>query len=124
MQPILEYQRLLLNGCKFVKTSKRFRSYGTADHLPIRGKAQVTLTAKKGAHIDTYVYIVDDKRGQSLLGESDAIRLGIVTFNPEGANKEVNISTSSSTEDVHKIRFENKHLLNKNGPISGNPRRN
>ena len=50
------------DGCKFVKTSKRFRPYGTAYHLPIRGKAQVTLTAKKSAQINTDVYIVDDKQ--------------------------------------------------------------
>ena len=55
--------------CVFVKTSKRFRPYGTAYHLPIKGKAKVKLTAERGATIDTWAYVVDDKREQSLLGE-------------------------------------------------------
>ena len=73
------------SGCKFVKTSKRFRPYGTAYHLPIKGKAQVKLTAERGATIDTWVYIVDDKREQSLLGEGADIRLGIVKLDLKGA---------------------------------------
>ena len=52
--------------CKFVKTSKRFRPYGTAYHLPIKGKAQVYLTAERGARIETWAYIVDDEKEQSL----------------------------------------------------------
>ena len=76
---------MIKNQCKFVKTSKRFRPFGTAYHLPIRGKAHVNLTAQKGAQIDTYVYIIDDPKEQSLLGEEDAKRLGIVKLNPEGA---------------------------------------
>ena len=67
-------------GCKFVKTSKHFRPYGTKYHLPIKGKARVTLTAERSAKIETWVYVVNDKREQSLLGESDAVRLGIVKF--------------------------------------------
>ena len=40
-----------------LKTSTRFRPYGTAVQLPIRGKAKVYLKAKAGAVIATYVYI-------------------------------------------------------------------
>ena len=36
------YPRLFLN-CKFVKTSKRFRPYGAAYHLLIKGKARCDL---------------------------------------------------------------------------------
>ena len=39
--------------CTFVKTSMHFRSFGTAYHLPIRGKAKVTLRAEKGATIES-----------------------------------------------------------------------
>ena len=77
------------NGCKFIKTSKRFRPYGTAYHLPIKGKAQVTLSAERGASISTWVYIVDDKKEQSLLGEGDAVRLGIVKLDLKGAAEEI-----------------------------------
>ena len=75
--------------CKFVKTSKRFRPYGTAYHLPIKGKALVTLTAERGASIETWAYVVDDKREHSLLGESDAVRLGIVKLDLKGSSEEV-----------------------------------
>ena len=69
------------SGCKFVKTSKRFRPYGTAYHLPIKGKSEVYLTSENGARIKTWVYVNDDPREQSLLGERDARRLGIVHLN-------------------------------------------
>ena len=75
--------------CKFVKTLKHFRPYGTKYQLPIKGKARVTLTAERGAKIDTWVYVVNDKREQSLLGESDAVRLGIVKLDLKGSTEEV-----------------------------------
>ena len=80
---------MIKNQCKFVKTSKQFRPFGTAYHLLIRGKAHVNLTALKGAKIDKYVYIIDDPKEQSLLGEEDAKRLGLVKLNPKGATHEV-----------------------------------
>ena len=86
------------DGCKFVKTSKRFRPYGTAYHLPIKGKALVTLTAELGAEIETWIYVVDDHKESSLLGETDAIRLGIVKLDLRGAEEEV----------VKKIEYLNK----------------
>ena len=75
--------------CKFVKTSKRFQPSGTAYHLPIKGKARVTLTAERGAKFDTWMYVVNDKREQSLLGESDAVRLGSVKLDLKGSSEEV-----------------------------------
>ena len=69
------------SGCKFVKTSKRFRLYGTAYHLPIKGKSEVYLTSENGARLRKLVYVNDDPREQSLLGERDARRLGIVHLN-------------------------------------------
>ena len=56
---------MIKNQCKLVKTSKRFRPFGTAYNLPIRVKAYVNLTAQKGAQIDTYVYIIGDPKEQS-----------------------------------------------------------
>ena len=95
--------------CQFVKTSKRFRPYGTAYHLPIKGKAHVTLTAERGAIIDAWVYIVDDKREQSLLGESDAIRLGIVKLDLKGADTEV----------VKKMEYTRKMNMSPGDIVSG-----
>lgn len=77
------------NGCRFVKTSKRFRPHGTSYYLPIKGKAKVILTAERGATIETWVYVNNDPNEQSLLGEKDAIQLGIVTLNPLGAENAV-----------------------------------
>ena len=83
-------------NCTFVKTSKRFRPYGTVYHLPIKGKAKVKLTAERGASIETWIYVVDDKRETSLLGEADAIGLGIVKLALKG----------SASEVVRKIEYE------------------
>ena len=46
---------IIKNQCKFVKTLKRFRLFGTSYHLPIRGNAHVKLTAQKGAQIDMFI---------------------------------------------------------------------
>ena len=42
-----------------------------------------------GAQIETWVYVVDDKKEQSLLGKENAMRLGIVTIQLNGAKEEV-----------------------------------
>ena len=74
----------------FVKTSERFRPLGTAYHLLIPGKAKVTLCAEKGATIESYIYVVDNKREQSLLRKKDATGLGIVVkFHPQRAAEAV-----------------------------------
>ena len=95
------------DGCKFVKTSKRFRPYGTHYHLPIKGKALVTLTAENGAQIDTWVYVNNDPKEQSLLGERDARRLGIVKLNLKGENEAVILDED---EDVRNIEYKSKKL--------------
>jgi len=87
--------------CKFVKTSKRFRPYGTAYHLPKKGKAQVTLQAKRGETISTWIYVVDDPKEQSLLGEQDATRLGIVKLNVDGASDVIVQHLSDSTDETY-----------------------
>ena len=74
---------------KFVKTSKQFRPFGTNYHLPIKGKAKVNTTVEKGAQIDAFVYILDNAKEQSLFGNEDALRSGIVRLQPEGASHEV-----------------------------------
>ena len=91
-----------------MKTSKRFRPYGTVYHLPIKGKAKVKLTAERGASIKTWIYVVDDKRETSLLGEADAIGLGIVKLDLKG----------SASEVVRKIEYE-RSQSNPSEVISG-----
>ena len=60
------------------ETLLRFRHYSTNQYLPIR------LKAKAGALIETEVYMNGDRSEESLLGEKDAERLGIVIVQPEG----------------------------------------
>ena len=49
------------------------------------------LKAKAGAVIETEVYVDEDRSEDSLLGEKDAERLGIVRVKPDGAAREVEI---------------------------------
>ena len=51
----------------------------------LKVKTKVTLQAENGAEIETWVYVVNDKNEQSLLGKADVIRLGIVQLNLKGA---------------------------------------
>ena len=88
------WQKIKSQCGTLVKTSKRFRPYGTHYLLPIIGRARVFLQAENGARIKTWIYVVKDQKEQCLLGETDACRLGIVTINLKGAEKEV---------DVHRI---------------------
>ena len=69
----------------------KVRPYGTNHHLPIIGRAEVRLEAKAGAVIETEVYVNKESLEESLLGEKDAERLGIVTVSPEGEAEEVDI---------------------------------
>ena len=94
------------HSCKFVKTTKSFRPFGTSYKLPIKGKAKVKLTSLQGATIKTYVYVLDNDKEQSLLGKQDAIRLGIIQFKPQGATEEI---TSSVT--VKNISDENSEIV-------------
>ena len=91
-----------------VKTSKLFRPYGTTYHLPIIGRAYVTMRSENGAAINTWVYIVNSFKELSLLGESDAVRLGIVTINLKGASEEV---------DVKNVEFLAKSELPRQEPV-------
>ena len=94
--------------CRLVKTKLKFRPYGTMCKLPIRGRAKVKLQARAGAVITTYVYINDDDKDSSLLGESDALRLGIVKINLRGSEEEVMMGVDSdqeeSTQKMRRIR--------------------
>ena len=80
-----------LGGGELKKTRLKFRPYGTNHYLPIKGRAAVRLRAEAGAMIETEVYVNGDSSEDSLLGEKDAERLGIITLRPEGASREIEI---------------------------------
>ena len=94
------------HGCKLVKTSKRFRPYGTPTLLNILGKSSVKIKAENGAEINTWCFIHKDKKEKSLLGKNDAIRLGIVKLNLKGAKHEVCIDEDA--EVLNQISYLSK----------------
>merc|ERR1712015_417525 len=105
-----------LGGGELKKTKLRFRPYGTNQYLPIRGRGTVRLRAKAGAMIETEVYVNEDKSEESLLGEKDAERLGIVTVRPEGAAREVEIrrvkqNTKSGLEKDDQTVMRNQRVV-------------
>ena len=102
------------HDCKFVKTSKRFCPYGTMYPLLIKGKAEVQLKAERGATINTTVYVHSDNKEQSLLGESDAIRLGIVTLDLKGAPEEVEIDTVKRISHIPKPKIDGSAIVSYN----------
>ena len=96
-------------NCKLVKTSKGFRPYGLSSYrLPIIGRTYVNLTAERGASIKTWVYIVNSDSESSLLGETDAIKLGIVKIDLKG-----------STEEIRKVEYIQKEIHLEGDIVSG-----
>ena len=98
--------------CTFLKTSKSFRPFGTAYHLPVKGKVKVTLPEEKGATIKSYIYVVEDKREQSLLGDKDAIHLNIVKLHPQGV-------AESEAQVSRRISYSKRTKSPKDGIMSG-----
>ena len=96
-----DWNKVNMKRRKLVKTSRGFRPYGTTYKLPIIGKAQVHLKCENGAEIKTWVYVINDKKETSLLGEHDAIRLGIVKIDLKGAKEEV-------VEVVRNVQYQPK----------------
>ena len=118
---ILNYNdwKIIKKSSGKVKTSKKFRPYGTDASLKILGKALVTLKAENGAKILTWVYIHDSKLEKSLLGEIDAIRLGIVKINLKGATHEVMIDDEDDDLlDVQRIQYARRDRIT-TGTVSG-----
>ena len=58
------------------------------------------LKAAAGARIRTYVYVNDDDTDSSLLGEKDALRLGIVKINWRGEAEEVDLGVVRQEESL------------------------
>ena len=70
----------------------------------------MTSTAERGAKIDTWVCVVNDKREQSLPGESDAVRPGTVKLDLKGSTEEV----------MGRVSYLPKPNPPSNGIVSGN----
>ena len=80
---------------KLVPTTRRLVPYssdeqGHTEQVPLLGQAQVCLRSKAGAVIHTTIYDVKGD-AESLLGDADAERLGIIHINPEGATQALNV---------------------------------
>ena len=101
----------LQGSAKLVKTKLKFRPYGTKEKLPIKGRAKVVPKAKAGARIETWVYVNDDDKETSLLGKTDAVQLGIININPNGATKQAskaNDCNDTEEERVNRVRMTRK----------------
>jgi hypothetical protein len=73
---------------KLKKNKRKFVPFGTNGKLECIGRSKAVLEANAGAKIKTEVYVI---RGvsENLLGKTDAVKLGIVKFHPEGAVEKV-----------------------------------
>ena len=78
-----------------VAADTHLRAWGSETNLKVCGMVNSTITTKKGAKVDTKVYIVDGFHPEPLLGDADAEALGFITFNEEGRDPE--------PEDVNRI---------------------
>ena len=96
-------------GTRLKKNEVSFTPYGTKYKLPVLGRAKVVMTNLKGMKINSMVYVVKGQK-ESLLGQSDGVRLGILSINPEG---------SKPGELVHKMTVVKKEPVKKTGIISG-----
>ena len=96
-------------GTRLKKNEVSFTPYGTKYKLPVLGRAKVVMTNLKGMKINSMVYVVKGQK-ESLLGQSDGVRLGILSINPEG---------SKPGELVHKMTMVKKEPVKKTGMVSG-----
>jgi hypothetical protein len=69
--------RLKKNGIRFVP-------YGTKQSVPVLGKARVMLQCEEGMRTYTTVYVVQGQT-ENLLGERNAVALGILAIRPKGS---------------------------------------
>ena len=96
-------------GTRLKKNKVSFMPYGTKSKLPVLGRAKVVMANLKGNKINSMVYVVKGQK-ESLLGQSDGVRLGILSINPEG---------SAPGEKVHKMTMVKKEEVTKTGIVSG-----
>jgi len=69
---------------KVVAANCHLRSWGSDSLLATMGMFHTTLVTARGARKETWVYVVDGTKPEPLLGDTDAMALGIVPFHPEG----------------------------------------
>ena len=79
--------KLADQSVKLYKTERKFRAFGSGQHLPVLGWSKLKITAKGGTTVITHVYVVASQ-DTSLLGLREAEALGIVDINPLGAGAE------------------------------------
>ena len=74
----------------------------------------------KGATVELYVYVADDKQEQSLLREQDAIHLCIVKLHPQGAAEAVSPNKPESEAQVSRRNsYPKRSESPQNGIVSG-----
>ena len=81
------------------RNDRKFVPFGTDGKLECIGRSKATLEATAGAKVTTIVYII---RGvsENLLGKSDAVKLGIVEFRPDGAAEKVRMLSETLKKTI------------------------
>ena len=78
-----DYMKKYNPAARLKKNCTRFVPYGTNQALPVLGKAKVMLQCEEGMRIYTTVHVVAGQT-ENLLGERDAVALGILFIKPRG----------------------------------------
>ena len=89
------------NMGEVVAADTRLRAWGSRKPLDVKGMFHTRLTTAKGATKKTCVYVVDGYRPETLLGDSNAEDLGIISFNKEGREKTEEEKILGTTEQVN-----------------------
>ena len=96
-----KFMRKHNKSAKLTKNCIKFVPYGTKQALPVLGKAKVQLQCEEGKRIYTTVYVVGGQQ-ENLLGERDAVALGIITIKPRGDQPSKSVETVGNIHNVKK----------------------
>ena len=96
-----KFMRKHNESAKLTKNCIKFVPYGTKQTLPVLGKAKVQLQCEEGKRIYTTVYVIGGQH-ENLLGERDAVALGIITIKPRGDQPSERVETVGNIHNVKK----------------------
>ena len=78
-----DWLKIQHTGAKPVSTNRSFVPYRMDSKMLIYARAKLTMQAKRGAVMQTNVYIMEDSQAESLLGRDDGIRLDLIDVNDD-----------------------------------------
>ena len=69
---------------ELISAKRTLRAMGAMANLDVNGMFCTTVTTSKGATSRSWVYVLAGNKLETLLGDKDADKLGIIYFTPEG----------------------------------------